>query len=241
VADGHFVEPTTPYWQELLAEVPEGADAPPFRYCYPVRLPCGRVLVLPLRQLPSGDRAVASFIANQAGLEVVRALADAMVELARPAATTTVVGLPTLGLALAPLVASGLGARRFVPLGYSRKYWYRDELAEPVHSITTPGGGKLLFLDPNQVDLIEGRDVLLVDDAVSTGSTTAAALRLLTRAGAKPRLIIVAMKQTTRWRETLGAIEPGLPAIVRAVFACPFFERTAEGWIPLAGTLPELP
>jgi hypothetical protein len=84
-------------------------------------------------------------------------------------------------------VARHLGRSRYVPLGYSRKYWYRDELSEPVSSITTPGKGKLLYIDPNQLGLIAGKRVLVVDDAVSSGTTMVSGLKLLERCGARGR------------------------------------------------------
>jgi hypothetical protein len=133
--------PTTSYWQRLLDSGP-GAKAPqpPYRFDYPVRLPDGRVLLLPLRELPEGGRAVATLIANQASFGVVSALAEHMAALGRSAGIDIIVGLPTLGLAFAPLVAERLGHERFAPLGYSRKFWYQDALSEPVFSITSPGG-----------------------------------------------------------------------------------------------------
>src|SRR5579859_3026631 len=134
-----YTEPTTAYWQELTATIPARFPAsPPHRFGYPVRLPCGRFLVLPLRRLPDDDRAVASLIANQASNAVVSALAGHMAALARELDAEVVVGLPTLGLAFASLVAERLGQPRYVPLGYSRKYWYDDALSEPVSSITSP-------------------------------------------------------------------------------------------------------
>ena len=57
-------------------------------------------------------------------------------------------GLPTLGLALASAVARALGHERYVPLGTSRKFWYRDELSAPLSSVTTPDQKKTLYLDP---------------------------------------------------------------------------------------------
>ena len=79
-----YTEPTTGYWQDLTPEIPARFSAtPPYRFGYPVNLPCGRILVLPLRQLPDGDRAVASLIANQASNIVVAALADHMAAQAR--------------------------------------------------------------------------------------------------------------------------------------------------------------
>ncbi len=169
--EAFFTEPTTGYWQEITADIPARfTDAPPYRYGYPVRLPDGRILVLPLRQLPSGGHAVASLIANQAAHVVIAALADAMAEQSRIFEADIVVGLPTLGFAFADRVAERLGHPRFVPLGYSRKFWYDDVLSEAVQSITSPEPGKLLRLDPNMLPLLDGRRIVLVDDAISTGS-----------------------------------------------------------------------
>jgi hypothetical protein len=94
-----------------------------------------------------------------------------------------IVGLPTLGLAFASLVAGRLGQSRYVPLGYSRKFWYDDALSEPVTSISSPEAGKQLRLDPNLLPLIKGRRLALVDDAISTGATAVASVRLLRKVG----------------------------------------------------------
>jgi adenine/guanine phosphoribosyltransferase-like PRPP-binding protein len=240
--DGAHTRPTTGYWQHLLEGWPGGvAPLPPYRFDYPVRLPDGRVLPLPLRVLPEGDRAVASLIANQASFEVVAALAQHMADLARAAGAEVLVGLPTLGLAFAPLVAQHLGHQRYVPLGYSRKFWYDDALSERVVSITSPGGDKRLYLDPNVLPLLAGKRVCLVDDAISTGSSTLAAHRLLARAGVRPAAVVVAMKQTNRWQAPLAEVSPALRDAVRAVFGCPLFVRSGDGWMPIEGTLPGVP
>src|SRR6202167_5604761 len=179
-----YTEPTTGYWQELTPEIPARFSAtPPYRFGYPVDLPCGRILVLPLRQLPDGHRAVASLIANQASNTVVAALADHIATPARALHAAASVGVPTRGLAFASLVAERLGQPRYVPLGYSRKFRYDDALSESVTSITSPEAGKLLRLDPNLLPLIKGRRVVLVDDAISTGTTTVASVRLLQKIG----------------------------------------------------------
>jgi adenine/guanine phosphoribosyltransferase-like PRPP-binding protein len=235
-----FTEPTTPYWQELTREIPPALAAePPFRFGYPVRLPDSRVLVLPLRQLPDGDTAVASLIANQASNAVVAALADHMATLAGRLGAELVVGLPTLGLAFAALVAERLGHSRYVPLGYSRKFWYDDALSEPVHSITSPEAGKKLRLDPNLKALLVGRRIVLVDDAISTGATTVAAVRLLERAGAEIGGVTVAMKQTNRWETAMTTLRRKIA--VWAVYGCPLFRRGDEGWWPISETEPPIP
>jgi adenine/guanine phosphoribosyltransferase-like PRPP-binding protein len=206
-----------------------------------VRLPDGRVLVLPLLRFPEGRQSVASLIANHASFAVVAALSDHMTKLAREAGADLIVGMPTLGLTFAPLVAERLGHARYVPLGYSRKFWYDDALSEPIFSITSPSGEKRLYLDPNVVPLLKGRRVCMVDDAVSTGSSVLAGHRLFARLGIQFTAVIVAMKQTTRWQQPVGDISPALRDSVRAVFACPLFEENGDGWMPIADTLAEIP
>jgi adenine/guanine phosphoribosyltransferase-like PRPP-binding protein len=239
-ANETYTEPTTGYWQDLTPEIPARFSAtPPYRFGYPVRLPCGRILVLPLRQLPDGNHAVASLIANQASNAVVAALAEHMATQARALDAEIIVGLPTLGLAFASLVAERLGQSRYVPLGYSRKFWYADALSEPVLSITSPEAGKRLRLDPNLKPLIEGRRVALVDDAISTGATAMASVRLLQKVGVEIAGMIVAMKQTNRWEAPAATLAS--PLAVRAVYGCPLFRRSEAGWMPLTETQPAVP
>src|SRR5262245_27630862 len=240
-SDAH-ARPTTDYWQLLLDGWPAGrAPRPPYRFDYRVRLPDGRVLVLPLRALPEGDRAVASLIANHASFGVVAALADHMGDLAAATGADLVVGMPTLGLAFAPLVAARLGHERYVPLGYSRKFWYDEALSEPVFSITSPGGEKRIYLDPNAVPVLEGKRICLVDDAISTGSSVKSALRLLARAGLNVAVVVVAMKQTTRWTASIDEFRPQFSGAVQAVFGCPMFAWQADGWVPIEASMPSIP
>ncbi len=235
-----FTEPTTGFWQNLTPDIPARFSAvPPFRFGYPVRLPCARFLVLPLRRLPNTSRAVASLIVNQASHLVVGALADHMATQAKMLSADVLVGLPTLGLALTSLVAERLDQPRYVPLGYSRKYWYDDALSVPVTSITSPGGGKLLRLDPNLLPLIKSRRVVLVDDAISTGATAVAAVKLLQNAGADIAGMVVAMKQTNRWEAPIKAL--AAPLAVHATYGCPLFELGDEGWWPITETQPTIP
>jgi adenine/guanine phosphoribosyltransferase-like PRPP-binding protein len=240
--DTFLTEPTTDYWQSLTPAVPARfSTAPPFRYGYPVRLPCGGFLVLPLRRLPVGGEAVASLIVNQASHAVAAALAGHMAELARGLDAACIVGLPTLGLGLAAQVADRLGHTRHVALGYSRKFWYDEALSEPVSSITSPGPGKRLHLDPNMLPLLRGRRVVLVDDAISTGRTALAAWQLMRRLEIEVAGMVVAMKQTSRWQTALADADAALPRCVRAVFGCPLFAWAEDGWRPVAATEPAVP
>ncbi|MGN1055130.1 MAG: phosphoribosyltransferase [Comamonas sp.] len=230
---------TTHYWQRIVrAEELTQSVQPPYARSYPAQLPDGRYLVLPLRGMPAADgtapeRCVASLIANQASIDVVETLAQHMAEGAKAHDFDVIVGLPTLGLAFAPLVAKALGHSRYVPLGYSRKYWYRDDLAEPVSSITTPGKGKLLYIDPNQLELLAGQRVLVVDDAVSSGTTMVSGLKLLERCGAHIAAIAVAMRQGTQWRQKLQRADGSRIPVVGA-FDSPRMQWRDGGWWPEA-------
>jgi adenine/guanine phosphoribosyltransferase-like PRPP-binding protein len=171
---------------------------------------------------------------------VVAALADHMATQAQSLGAEILIGLPTLGLAFAPLVAARLGQPRYVPLGYSRKFWYDDALSEPVSSITAPDAGKRLRLDPNLLTLVKGRRVALVDDAISTGATAVAVVRLLQAIDVEGVDMIVAMKQTNRWETPLRSLA-GRAMSVRGVYVCPLFQRGEGGWWPIFETQPDVP
>lgn len=200
------------FWQTVYPATTHPSDpAAGFGDHYPAELPDGRQVLLPVRILPGdGNEAVCSLIVNQASFEVEDALADVMATLARPFAPGVVIGVPTLGLPLANGVSRRLGHPRMVALGTSRKFWYRDELSEPLSSITSPTHGKTIFLDPRMLPVLEGKRAVLVDDVVSSGATASVVLRLLAKAGIQPVALVVAMLQGERWRKPIEAASPGL-------------------------------
>jgi adenine/guanine phosphoribosyltransferase-like PRPP-binding protein len=223
------------FWQKIY---PAGTfDTRPeagFRDLYPTELPDGRQIALPIRVLPEGDRAVASLIVNQASFAVEDALVGAMSQLARPFAPEIVVGVPTLGLPLANGVARQLGHPRMVALGTSRKYWYRDELSEPISSITSPSHGKRIFLDPRTLPLTEGRRVVIVDDVISSGASMTAVLRLLAHVGVQPCALIFAMAQGERWNAALSEFDPRLETLVFSALSSPLLRPAPHGnWQPV--------
>ncbi|MSP48736.1 MAG: phosphoribosyltransferase [Alphaproteobacteria bacterium] len=234
-ASSDFPEDTRLYWQVLVPKGPPPVK-PPYTTSYPVKLPDGRWLVLPLRWPPSlgGRKATASLTVNQASFAVEEALISAMAELAFPFVADVVVGLPTLGLGLARGVARALGHPRYVALGYSRKFWYREDLGVPVRSVTSPGDEKKMYIDPRLVPQIAGRRVLVIDDAVSGGATAAAAVPFLQRLGAEPLAVIVAMRQSRRWVPAFARLGQGWPERVLGVFDTPLFGPVEGGWAPLA-------
>jgi adenine/guanine phosphoribosyltransferase-like PRPP-binding protein len=229
----HFTEATTHYWQQLLSPeaAPQAASdsqAGPWRLGYPARLPDGRILMLPIRPLAAEPHhAVASLLVNQASMEVVRVLSRMLGEALAPLAPDLVMGLPTLGLSLAPGVAERLGHSRYVPLGYSRKFWYEEPLSTAVHSITSPTPGKRVYLDPHLLPLLQGKRVALVDDTLSTGTTMAATWDLMERLGVQVVGCGVAMLQGERWRQKLG---PQRTQQAVGVLRSPLLRAVPEGW-----------
>jgi adenine/guanine phosphoribosyltransferase-like PRPP-binding protein len=208
------------FWQDFAADAPHG---PTYTDSYPARMPDGRVLLLPLRDL--GQTAVAGLIANQASFAVVDALAGWMASVAAPFLPEVVVGLPTLGHVFGASVARLLGHANWAALGTTRKLWYEEALSAPLSSITAPAAGRRLWLDPRLLPRLEGRRVLLVDDVISTGTSARAGLAVLRAASIAPVAVCVAMIQGDRWQVDWPY---GLPAV--GAFATPLFDRTAEGW-----------
>jgi adenine/guanine phosphoribosyltransferase-like PRPP-binding protein len=228
-----FTEPTTSYWQTIETAVPAERLRPPFQFGYPALLPDGRYLILPIRRREQKQRAVASFIANHASFEVLDALASHMAAQIAGEAPDVIIGLPTLGLALAPLIAQRLGHRSFVPFGTSRKFWYDESLSQPLKSLTTTQAGRNLYVDPNLVPRLSGRRTIIVDDTISTGATALAAIELARRAGADVVRLSFSMSQGDSWRETLTAHGPRWPNLVSFVFQSPHFTRVGGGWAPI--------
>ena len=217
------------FWQDILP--PRAAPVSGFTDAYPATLPDGRQLLLPIRVLPGdGTRAVASLIINQASFTVADALVDGLADLLRPFAPDVIIGVPTLGLHLAPNVARRLGHSRIVPLGTSRKFWYDDNLSEPMSSITSPSHTKTLFIDPRMLPLLEGKRVAVIDDVISSGTSMAAVMRLLAKAGIEPVAIGAAMLQGSKWHEPMQKWRDRIVAPLNS----PLLEKTETGWVPAA-------
>lgn len=214
------------FWQSLAP--PGGALPAVYRASYPAQFDDGRRLLLPIRPLPDGQRALASLIINQASFEVLDAIADDLAAKLAPFAPEVIVGLPTLGLTLAEAVARKLVHTRYVPLGTSRKFWYKEEFSVPLSSITTPDQDKRLYVDPRMIPLLAGRKIALIDDVISSGVSMSAGILLLAAIGVEPVVLGVAMKQSEVWRARLT---PEWQARLVGVFASPVLTKTEDGWV----------
>ena len=219
----HFTEATIGHWQRIVAADAVERPEPPWQFGYPARLPDGRVLMLPIRQLAGEPaHAVASLLVNHASLEVVDTLGAMLAQRLAPQAPELVIGLPTLGLTLAPVVARALGHARYLPLvltGVSSGMTRRC----PRRCIRSPRRRRASASTstPTCARLIQGRRLVLVDDAVSTGTTLLAAWDLIESLGGEVVACGVAMLQGRRWvREAPGQ----RAARVVGVFESPLLE-----------------
>jgi len=224
--------PRTNYHVSITSSSRTEASPPPYRDYYPVTLRNGARLNLPLEPLPGGDKAIALLMSNQTPFEVEKELGSLLTQLAAEFSAEVIVGIPTLGLDYARLVARDLGFPNYVALGNSRKFWYSDELSVPVHSVTSPGANKKLYLDPMLVERVAGKRTLIVDDVINTGGSAAAAIELLQAAGALVIGLCVILIEGEAWKDPLSAFSPDWPDRVRGLGNIPIFKRTTDGWVP---------
>ena len=227
-----WTQGTTEFWQALEnAAHWHQKMQPPYRYSYPALISQHFVLPLPIRALTANPQlAVASLIANQATFEVIDFLTQEMGKIAQECNAQRILGLPTLGMVFAPGVAKYLGHQRWVPMGYSRKFWYDEALSTSVSSITSPSINKKIYLDPHQLSLLKGVRTLIVDDVVSSAQTVKHVWDLMESLGVEVAGVVVAMRQGQQWRETLGAERASL---VYGVFDSPKLALQPDGWWPL--------
>lgn len=188
--------------------------------------------MLPIRQLADGKHALASLIINQASFEVLDAIASDLATKLAVFQPEIVVGLPTLGLTLASAVAMKLGHSRYVPLGTSRKFWYREDLSVPLSSVTTPDQQKRLYVDPRMLPLLDRRRVVVIDDVISSGASMAAAVQLMATCGVEPVILGAAMLQSDRWKERLGLLGSHWLGRTIGVLQSPMLSKTPDDrWI----------
>lgn len=216
------------FWQRLYAPDTFSVNTA-HQHFFPATLDDGRQLQLPIRQLAGKQQALASLIINQAAFDVVDALTTDLAAKIKVFAPDVIVGLPTLGLTLASEVARKLDHSRYVPLGTSRKFWYKEELSVPLSSITTPDQIKRLYIDPRMLSLLEGRRIALIDDVISSGTSIVAALNLLNSCSFKPVVIGAAMLQTQRWRLAIDRLGAEFSEMTLGCFTTPILERAECG------------
>jgi adenine/guanine phosphoribosyltransferase-like PRPP-binding protein len=182
-----------------------------------------QVVELPLVPL-SDDLTIALLICVDHGVAFAEVAGRELADLMRPFHPEIVVSVATMGIPLAIEASRALGLDDYVILHKTPKIHLGETWAEPVTSITT-GTPQKLRMDPARVQAVRGRRVAVVDDIISTGASTLAALRLIRRTGADPVVIGTLMTEGSGWRHALGADADN----VCALGSMPLFRPAAPG------------
>lgn len=189
---------------------------------YPVEIGTQHV-ELPIVSL--GDQlALALLITVDMGVEFMSRAGEELADILRPYDVDIVATVATMGIPLAVEVTRHLGLDQYVILHKTPKIHLSDAVTEQVRSITTDAEQRLLF-DRARIKDVEAKRVAIVDDVISTGASTGAALRLLRRIGADVVAIGTLVTEGSLWR---GALHDDA-LMVRALGSIPVFRPDGAG------------
>jgi adenine/guanine phosphoribosyltransferase-like PRPP-binding protein len=178
---------------------------------------------LPLESL-NDQLALALLITVDMGVQFMSKAGEELADILRPYNVEIVATVATMGIPVVVEVTRHLGLDQYVILHKTPKIHLADAVSEPVRSITTDVEQRLLF-DRARIRDVEGRRVAIVDDVISTGASTGAALRLLRRVGANIVVIGTLVTEASVWRGSLG--DDAL--MVRALGSIPVFRPDGSG------------
>ena len=182
-----------------------------------------QVVDLPI--VPLDDEvAVALLITVDLGISFCEHAGRELAAILEDRGVDVVASVATMGIPFAIEVSRALGNDQYVIFHKTPKIHLKDAVAEPVRSITTDVPQRLL-LDRARIHAVEHRRVALIDDVISTGSSAAAAMRLLRSVGATPVALGAIVTEGDAWRATLGD-DAGL---VQSLGVLPLFSRRADG------------
>jgi len=184
------------------------------------------------------DLTIALLISVDLGVAFAQRAGGELAEKLAPYDAEIVVSVATMGIPIAIEVTRALGLDDYVILHKTPKIHLADAIAEPVRSITTATDQRLLF-DRARLEAVVGRRVAVVDDVISNGGSTKAALTLMRRVGAEPVVVGALMTEGGQWRSFLGEDA----ALVQSLGSIPLFRhgpggRLVEDWEGLGGSTP---
>ena len=168
--------------------------------------------------------ALALLITVDMGVEFMSLAGAELAEVLKSYDVEIVATVATMGIPLVVEVTRHLGLDQYVILHKTPKIHLADAIAEPVRSITTGVEQRLLFDRARIGDVINKR-VAIVDDVISTGASTGAALRLLRGVGAEIVVIGTLVTEGSLWRAALGDDAQ----LVRAMGSIPVFRPDGAG------------
>ncbi len=194
-------------------------------------------LEIPLVPLAE-DLTIALLISVDLGVAFAQRAGGELAAKLSPYEPEIVVSVATMGIPIAIEVTRALGFDDYVILHKTPKIHLADAIAEPVRSITTASAQRLLF-DRARLASVAGHRVAVVDDVISTGGSTKAALNLMRRVGAEPVVVGTLVTEGAQWRSNLGDDA----ALVQALGSIPLFRHgpagsLVEDWEGLGGSTP---
>ena len=172
----------------------------------------------------SEQLALALLITVDMGVEFMSQAGAELADIIRPYDVDIVATVATMGIPLVVEVTRHLGLDQYVILHKTPKIHLADAVSEPVRSITTNAEQRLLF-DRARIKDVKDQRVAIVDDVISTGASTGAALRLLRGVGADIVAIGTLVTEASLWREALGEDAQK----VRALGSIPVFRPDGSG------------
>ena len=178
---------------------------------------------LPLAALGEG-LSLALLITVDMGVAFMERAGAELAALLEPYDVDIVATVATMGIPVVIEVTRHLGLDQYVILHKTPKIHLADAVAEPVRSITTDADQRLLF-DRARIPDVAGRRVAIVDDVISTGASTGAALRLLRGVGAQVVAIGTLVTEASLWRGALGEDAH----LVQALGSIPVFRPDGAG------------
>ncbi len=136
--------------------------------------------------------------------ELVEACAKALAEKLQAVDYDVIVTAESKSIPLA-YALSAKTQKPFIVLRKSYKPYMGDALQAETLSITT-GAPQTLYLDEKDIDTIRGKQVIIVDDVISTGSTLQGMRLLLDRAGATvaAEAAILTEGERAKWRDIIA-------------------------------------
>jgi adenine phosphoribosyltransferase len=182
-----------------------------------------QVVDLPIVPLDA-DVAIALLITVDLGISFCEHAGRELAAILKDRDVDVVASVATMGIPFAIEVSRALGLDEYVIFHKTPKIHLRDAVAEPVRSITTELPQRLL-LDRARIHAVEHRRVALIDDVISTGSSAAAAMRLLRTVGATPVALGAIVTEGDAWRATLGDDAE----LVQSLGVLPLFSHRADG------------
>lgn len=182
-----------------------------------------QVLDLPLVRV-APEVSIALLISVDHGVHFAETAGRELATMLAPMGAEIVASVATMGIPLAIEVTRALGLDDYAILHKTPKVHLADAVEEPVRSITTDRDQRLLF-DRARVGVVAGKRVAVVDDVISTGGSSRAALRLIRAVGGEPVAFGALLTEGGLWRSTLGEDA----ALVRTLGAIPLFRHRPDG------------